>query len=364
MKRFFSPRFDSGSKIFPAAILSFVMLLSAPSRADEPSPENRALAEVLFRDAKTLSEKNQLDQACPKFQESHRLDPKPGTILNLAVCHEKQGLVASAWVDYIEAAAFAARAGQKDRETFAKDQAAKLEKLLPRVVVRIPVSTPGIVVKLDSAQVSEAALGMATPINPGKHNVEAAAPGYRTWTNSFVIEKMPDNVEIVVPKLEPVPGNESVPPPGDKPHDKDTGNGSVPIGPEKPKTPPTPPPPPSGFNKPLWIGVALGGVGLAGMILGTVYGVRTLNLRDEGNAECGPPPDYTFCTTRGLELQAQAASVAPTSTIGFVVGGVGLGAGAILVLLGMRKTAPAPAHAWVIPQFERSGAGVSAGVRF
>lgn len=345
----------------------FGIFLPQSAIADEVSAENRAAAEVLFRDAKALSDKEQYDLACPKFQESHRIDPKPGTILNLAVCHEKQGKVASAWLDYLEAASFAARAGQKDREAFAKEQAEKLDKTIPRLVVRVPETTPGIVVKLDAAVVSEGVWGSATPINPGDHAIEATAPGYKAWSSILKIENKPGNVDAIVPKLD----LESAVPPVDKPKDPPKGdgtNGSAnPDPPTKGKIPDKPKPTTSGFNAPLWIGVGIGAVGLAGMIYGTVYGAKTLSLRDAGNVECGPPRDETFCTKKGLELQAQAAATAPYSTAGFIVGGIGVGAGAALILVGLRKTntkTKTPNKAWVLPHVDRAGAGVWGGFTF
>lgn len=336
---------------------AFVALISGSTRADEPSTENRALAEVLFREAKALSDSEKFEQACPKFQESHRLDPKPGTILNLAVCHEKQGKIASAWLDYIEAATFAGRAGQKDRESFAKDQAAKLEKMLPRLTVRVPATTPGLVLTLDSAPLSEAAWESAAPINPGNHELEATAPGFKRWSKTITIENAPGNVDVIVPKLEEA-SSETPKPDG-------VNGGPKPDGQEKPKPiVPTTPRPASDFNKPLWIGVAAGGVGLAGMIVGTALGVRTFSKRDAGNAECGPSPLTTYCTKKGIELQSQAATSATISTVGFVMGGVGLGVGAVLVFLGTRHASPAPSRAWIVPHVDRTGGGVWAGYSF
>lgn len=365
MNAFFASSSFRANRFLGLVPLAFVTFLVQDGIAEEVSAENRAAAEVLFRDAKALSDKEQYDLACPKFQESHRIDPKPGTILNLAVCHEKQGKVASAWLDYLEAASFAARAGQKDREAFAKEQAEKLDKTIPRLVVRVPETTPGIVVKLDAAVVSEGVWGRATPINPGDHAIEATAPGYKAWSSILKIENKPGNVDAIVPKLDVETAGSPVDKPKDPPKGEGTKGNANPDPPTKHKMPDKPAP--SRFNAPLWVGVGLGAVGLAGMIYGTVYGAETLSLRDAGNVECGPPPDETFCTKKGLELQAQAAATAPYSTAGVIVGGIGLGAGAALILVGLRKTntkTKTPNKAWVLPHVDRTGAGVWGGMSF
>lgn len=79
-----------------------------------------AVAEALFRTGRALMAAGDAARACPKFAESNRLDPKLGTLLNLALCHETVGLKASAWAEYNEAATIAGRAGQSERERVAR----------------------------------------------------------------------------------------------------------------------------------------------------------------------------------------------------------------------------------------------------
>jgi hypothetical protein len=76
------------------SILVRVMLgLSFVTRA---ASADSAAAEALFREGRDAAKHGDLETACADFAESQRLDPAPGTLLNLAECEEKLGRVASA----------------------------------------------------------------------------------------------------------------------------------------------------------------------------------------------------------------------------------------------------------------------------
>ncbi len=69
--------------------------------------EQKAAAETLFEEGRTLVEKGVYEEACPKFAESERLEPGIGTMLWLADCLENDGQTASAWAAFKEAASTA-----------------------------------------------------------------------------------------------------------------------------------------------------------------------------------------------------------------------------------------------------------------
>lgn len=74
----------------------------APLRA-QPAPTDRALAQAHFDEGRALLARGAIAAACPKFVESYQLEPALGTLLNLALCHEAQGRLASAWAEFNDA---------------------------------------------------------------------------------------------------------------------------------------------------------------------------------------------------------------------------------------------------------------------
>src|SRR5579859_3208684 len=120
-----------------AFLVAVLCVTAAPlvARADEHNP---AVAEALFRDAQQLLAAGKTADACAKFTESQRLDPQTGTLLNLALCHDKQGRVATAWSEYGEVATQAARKGEAAREKFARSHAADAERRLAYVRLELP----------------------------------------------------------------------------------------------------------------------------------------------------------------------------------------------------------------------------------
>ncbi len=189
-----------GSLAFSSALLLAPAVLAQ-------SETKAAVAEGLYRQARDLMAAGHYDEACPKFAESQRLDPATGTLLNLAACHEKQGKLATAWIEYSDALFAARRDGREDRVEYARGRAAELEPKLSRLTLQLDAGAdhPGLEIELDGAALGRAVIGAPMPIDPGKHTLRASAPGRKPWTQAIEIAPLADQKVLSIPALEAAP---------------------------------------------------------------------------------------------------------------------------------------------------------------
>jgi len=273
---------------------------------DEPSDADRAAAQVLFDEGRTLMGEEDFEAACDKFAESMRLDRAIGTQLNLANCYEKIGKTASAWINFVEAKSRAQKAGQENRVKVAGERADALEAQLSKLTIVVPYELEGLEVRRDGELVGEAQWGIEVPADPGSHEIEASAPGKLPWTTTVVVGEEADQVEVEIAPLEDAPVEPE--PGGPKPDPEEDGSGQ------------------------LAAGITLGALGLVGVGIGAAFGVLAGNKNDESTSTEYCPNEPTQCTAEGVELRDEAMTFAHVSTTGFVVGGVGIAVGAILLL--------------------------------
>src|SRR5262249_12998089 len=137
--------------------------------------QSKALAEAAFKEARRLVRQGKVAEACPKFEASLKLDPAPGTQLNLADCYARLGRTASAWAIFVEVA-------EKDTKAARAAEARRRAKALEPKLSRLTVSAEnadGLRVTRDGDDIT-ALLGVAVPVDPGRH-VVAAMRGGDKW---------------------------------------------------------------------------------------------------------------------------------------------------------------------------------------
>jgi len=194
----------------PLLTLSMLGTSASLARAQSPaSGTDRVAAEALFDEGRNLVAAGKIADACPKFADSQRLDPSPGTLLNLASCWEKLGRTATAWVTYKEAASAANALGRADYVATAQRHADALAPKLARITVQVTQPIDGLELRRDGMVVSSVEWGQAIPIDPGTHTIQARAPGHAEWTIAAAALEG-SIVTVTVPPLEALPAQ---PPP-------------------------------------------------------------------------------------------------------------------------------------------------------
>ena len=192
-----------------------ILLASVPAGA-QPAQSDPVAATALFKAAKALVDAGNWAAGCAKFQASLDAQASASTMIHIALCHEHDGKIATAWDDYNRALALNVETRGADRrrglEDLAKKGAAALQLRLPqlRVVVKSPPA--GLKVTRDGKEVPVAALGDPLPGDPGPHEIVASAPGYKTETRSVTLaEAKTETVEITL-AVDPNAGAAAAPP--------------------------------------------------------------------------------------------------------------------------------------------------------
>jgi hypothetical protein len=283
---------------------SILLLALATGTANaEPSPDDVKNADRLFLEAQKLLKAGNLSEACASFAESERLDPALGTLLNLADCHAQEHRTATARAEFIEAAQVAAKAGKRERETFARNQLKELDAILSYVAVRIPSGAGIDEARIDGGKIDAVVLASPIPLDPGMHTFQFSGALRKPRRVTLEVSRGPSTQVLEVAPLEAV----KEPEPSGVAADTHVKERKEPI----PRR---------------TLALVAGGLGVVGIGFGTYFGLTAASKKSDGDAHCAG----RFCDAEGLALHDDSHSAALASTIAFGVGLVSLGVGAYL----------------------------------
>jgi tetratricopeptide (TPR) repeat protein len=279
------------------ALHCLTLVVSLSWAASSAAQSKEAAAEALFAEGRAAMSAQDYTTACARFRESNRLDPAAGTVMNLARCEEARGRLATAWELYRRALDELPQSD--DRRPVAREHAQALASRLPKLTLRIGKGAPeAMTVRVGELQLGAGSLGIALPLDPGKHEVQVTAPARRTRT--FAVEL----AEREHKELELFPGEQ-------------VSSEAAPAS-------------TAGSWRPAagWIA---GGVGVAGLVVGSVTGVMALNRKETVDDNCTADK---LCSPAGTEAAESGKTLSRWSTAGFLVGAAGAGLGAYLLLSG------------------------------
>lgn len=259
-------------------------------------------ADLLFRQGRAAAELGDYPHACVAFTESLRLDPAPGTLLNLADCEEHIGRLASAWGHFLRVASILP--ATDERRDVARDRAATLAPRVPWVVVTMAPGAPRDVrVFCDDVELDGRRLAVPVPMDPGAHSVLVVAPGHESKsTPAIAVER--ETVHVVAAAGLGTPRDEP------------------------------PPPAPASHHTAAWL---VGAAGLASLGVGTYFGARALAERSWSDASCS---GGVCANAAALGEYQSARTDARASDVALGIGAIGLAVGGVLLL-----TSHSDAHA-------------------
>ncbi len=281
-------------------VLGFVVAVSKPGMAAAQSAGDADRAEKLFTEASALAAAGNYAEACPKFEESERLDGALGTQFNLALCFEKIGKLGSAWRNFRAVERLAHQTMKTGREGAAHQ---KLEQLRPRVPhLVIAARDSDVTVKVDGELV-ERDVWSFYAVDPGEHVLEATAPARTSWRTRLVLDEPAaggarTEQKVAIPALVTAPGETRI----------------VKVSTEI-------------TNPKRTLGFVVGSIGVAGIAVGVVTGIALLNDKSIADERCTPK-----CTDEAARSAvATGKTLIPINVVAWGVGIVGVGVGAFLL---------------------------------
>lgn len=231
----------------------------------------------------------------------------------------------------------------------AGDELKALEPRLPYVTLKVEgVPLQSVVVTMDGVKVPTPLIGLPRPVDPGEHKFEAgegfvgdpvvvAVAEAERKTATLTLQVAATPVIVAAPAATPV-GAGAAPAAGSDGGAQEPAKGG-----------------PNGLRIASYAAL---GVGVVGLGMGTVFGLKAGSDRTKANDLCkNDCPESKRGEIASFDNSANSAST--VAKVGFVLGGVGIGAGVTLFFLSSgKKTEPAP-QASVQPWVGLGSAGVA-----
>jgi hypothetical protein len=191
--------------------------------------------------------------------------------------------------------------------------------------------------------------GTAVAMDPGPHTLTFEAAGFEPVTKSLVLkEAEKDRRERIVLHRVPKVAPEASTTGGDA--------GSLPDEPPDPE-------PSHGLGTQRLVGVAVGGVGLAGIVVGSVFGLKAASEWSAQQSACGSAsscPDHGGAVTHHSNLTTDAT----ISTWAFIGGGALVASGVLLFLTAPSRYKPPSSGFVILPTAGPRSAALELSARF
>jgi hypothetical protein len=329
------------------AALWVVGLVSVPSVSAAQSDEQRAAARSLATEGATAFNEGRFKDAVDLFNKAESLMHAPPHLLFLARSHVKLGQFVRAREAYLkivkETLSPNAPKAFRDAQIAAEAEVREVEPKIGSLTIRVEgaEAATDVAVMVDGVALPSVLIGLAQPIDPGTHRIEAGATGFRAPSEPVTLAE--GEKKTVVLRLDPAPGAAPLvaPPAAAAPAPAPAAT----PAPAAAVTPAGPPASDTGVREGSGSGLRIGsyvafGVGALGLAGGTLFTLQSAGKRkdaDETFALCEAEPggchqdDPRSKQTDDLDRDADGKRT--LGIVGFALGGVGVAAGVTLLVL-------------------------------
>lgn len=307
----------ASSSLARCGLLLSVLLGAAVAHA-QPTAVQKETARELMAEARELRDKGDFEAALTRFGAADALMGVPTTGFELAATQAQLGRLVEARETLRRVLAIPQSPDDPEPFNEARSKARALDQqLLARIgglrfAIHGVAADASLEVTVDGESVPKAVLSLPLRVNPGRHVIVARAAGREVkrevdaaegQTTAVELEFASDAAPVATAPREPAPPASTSPPPT--------------FAPEPAR---------KGLPTLAYVG---GGVGLAGILVGSISGISAISHKNDAKKACvaGRCPPSTW---RDLD---SAHAMATVSTVGFVVGAIGVVVGAGTLLL-------------------------------
>lgn len=313
---------DASRAFFLLSLLAGWVALPRTAAAQGRDP---SAADALFQQARDALARGDGATACARFAESQRLDPAPGTLLNVAKCEEKEGKLATSLAHLTEALETLPKDDFRIR--YARAQLAALKPRVPTITVRLASGGAGARVTRDDIELREGSFGAALPVDPGPHVFVVRMEGHEDTREPItLVEGQQAIVTLAVGKPKPAAARTAA-----IAIDTTDGSGST-----------------------RSMAIASFTVAGAGLVTGVVTGLMFADAASTYRAHC----DGTGCDDEGLAAASRGKTLNVVSPLAFGVAALGAGAG-VYFWLKAKPSAARQGKLTVDPQISPHVAGLT-----
>jgi hypothetical protein len=324
-------------RLSAAPCLALALLLPTPAHAQSDS--DRATARALGNDGQQALESKDYKTAEDRFRRADSLVHAPTLMLGLARGLAGQGKFVEAQETYnrIIRDGLPPNASETFKRALA-DAKKEVEGVSPKIggtTISVHAAgggdVPNAKVVLDGSPVNSASLGVRRSIDPGSHVLQVSADGFKPAELRFdVVEGGSVDEPVLLEVDRNAPGPAGAP-----------GNPGPAPGPEQPVAAPASSGGGGARAALPWVAFGIGG---AGLVVGAVTGFIAMGKHSDLATKC---PGGTCDSTQYPGISGDVDSyhtVATISTVGFIVGGVGVAAGVVLLLTQPKTESVPPAQ--------------------